>query len=547
MVEAVEKARRAEHGLVQLPPRPGRHAGQAAHRRGQARPASSTTAPSSCRTGPSPPTCRRAAPALWRLDVAAAGRGVTGDLLAHCIDTAIWLNGAHHQRHRHDRDVHQGAQAHADRQGREGRHRRRLRRSCAASPTARWPRSNRPATPAATRRSTRSRSTASTPRSSGTCTTCTGCSTSTTATRATCAAGARSTSPTATIPTWASGGCPACRSATSTASSTRSPTSSRAWRRGKPASPTFRDALRDHAASATRSSPRRRRAVGEREARLQPPALDHPRHRRALPPVRRAQEDGLRRRRGADLRGRSRALRPHRPRARGTRACAAPASPSCPTRRTAPSAPDPTCRQGAAERLRLGLCDCLSRPRAARCWPGPIISRSACSPASRRPRPSGRIWVEVCRETSPLRAGSRPAALARGAQPVRVLLPEHGRRPPPGEARWAHPSFGQLYDTFHANIEEKSTPRRSATAPHQPRPHLRERPRHARPRPRPLSSRFDALKGAGYDGWLTIEAFGVALPDLAAATKVWRPLFARDADVYEGAYRLMRRGWDSAA
>jgi predicted dehydrogenase len=31
--------------------------------------------------------------ALWRLDVNAAGSGVTGDLLAHCIDTAIWING----------------------------------------------------------------------------------------------------------------------------------------------------------------------------------------------------------------------------------------------------------------------------------------------------------------------------------------------------------------------------------------------------------------------------------------------------------------------
>src|SRR6187401_2863739 len=31
--------------------------------------------------------------ALWRLNAAAAGSGVTGDLLAHCIDTAIWLNG----------------------------------------------------------------------------------------------------------------------------------------------------------------------------------------------------------------------------------------------------------------------------------------------------------------------------------------------------------------------------------------------------------------------------------------------------------------------
>ena len=31
---------------------------------------------------------------LWRLDVKAAGSGVTGDLLAHCIDTAMWLNGS---------------------------------------------------------------------------------------------------------------------------------------------------------------------------------------------------------------------------------------------------------------------------------------------------------------------------------------------------------------------------------------------------------------------------------------------------------------------
>lgn len=31
---------------------------------------------------------------LWRMDADVAGSGVTGDLLAHCIDTAMWLNGA---------------------------------------------------------------------------------------------------------------------------------------------------------------------------------------------------------------------------------------------------------------------------------------------------------------------------------------------------------------------------------------------------------------------------------------------------------------------
>lgn len=34
--------------------------------------------------------------ALWRLDVNAAGSGVSGDLLAHCIDTALWINGGIH-------------------------------------------------------------------------------------------------------------------------------------------------------------------------------------------------------------------------------------------------------------------------------------------------------------------------------------------------------------------------------------------------------------------------------------------------------------------
>ena len=57
---------------------------------------------------------------------------------------------------------------------------------------------------------------------------------------------------------------------------------------------------------------------------------------------------------------------------------------------------------------------------------------------------------------------------------------------------------------------------------------------------------FKALKAAGYDSWMTIESFGSALPDLAAATKIWRPIFAAETDVYRKGYRLMRDGWDRA-
>ena len=57
---------------------------------------------------------------------------------------------------------------------------------------------------------------------------------------------------------------------------------------------------------------------------------------------------------------------------------------------------------------------------------------------------------------------------------------------------------------------------------------------------------FAALKAIGYDGWLTVEAFGQALPDLAAATRIWRPLFETEAQVYEEAIRLIRLGWTIA-
>ena len=91
------EGRRAQHRLVQLPPRPGRHAGQAAHRRGPA--GQDLPLPRQLPAGLD--DLRRPAPGR-RGPLAARRRrrrlGVTGDLLAHCIDTALWLNGVDRQR-----------------------------------------------------------------------------------------------------------------------------------------------------------------------------------------------------------------------------------------------------------------------------------------------------------------------------------------------------------------------------------------------------------------------------------------------------------------
>lgn len=109
------------------------------------------------------------------------------------------------------------------------------------------------------------------------------------------------------------------------------------------------------------------------------------------------------------------------------------------------------------------------------------------------------------------------------------------------------PNYGYLYDTFHFNIEENSiTDVIGQTIDQITHVHISENNRgipgagHI-----DFPSVFKALKGVGYDGWMTIEAFGSAMPDLAAATKIWRPLFDRPEDVYQKGFRLMRDGWDA--
>jgi hypothetical protein len=52
---------------------------------------------------------------------------------------------------------------------------------------------------------------------------------------------------------------------------------------------------------------------------------------------------------------------------------------------------------------------------------------------------------------------------------------------------------------------------------------------------------FRAIRKIKYDGWLTIESFGRALPDLAAATRVWRDLFPSDVEVYTEGYKFIRK------
>ena len=137
---------------------------------------------------------------LWRLDVGVAGSGVTGDLLAHCIDTALWLNGPITQ-----------VSAMTETFIKERKHNltgkvepvgiddacaflcRFDNGSLALFESTRYARGHKALYTFEINGEHASHA--------GTCTTCTGCSTSTTTTRAACAAGGASTSPTAISPT----------------------------------------------------------------------------------------------------------------------------------------------------------------------------------------------------------------------------------------------------------------------------------------------------------------------------------------------------------
>lgn len=109
-----------------------------------------------------------------------------------------------------------------------------------------------------------------------------------------------------------------------------------------------------------------------------------------------------------------------------------------------------------------------------------------------------------------------------------------------------HPSFKCMYDTFHAHIEEKNQAAPIAALGNRfAHVHISENDRGV---PGTGQVRWDeafaALKKSGYDGWLTIEAFGRALPDIAAATKVWRDLFAQSEDVYLQGIDFIKKKWN---
>ena len=57
---------------------------------------------------------------------------------------------------------------------------------------------------------------------------------------------------------------------------------------------------------------------------------------------------------------------------------------------------------------------------------------------------------------------------------------------------------------------------------------------------------LSVLKRCGWDGVLMVEAFGMSLPALAAATRIWRPMFESPEQLARDAVQFLRHAWAAA-
>jgi D-psicose/D-tagatose/L-ribulose 3-epimerase len=112
-----------------------------------------------------------------------------------------------------------------------------------------------------------------------------------------------------------------------------------------------------------------------------------------------------------------------------------------------------------------------------------------------------------------------------------------------------HPNVGILFDTFHANIEEKNIGQAYRTvARHLKHVHTCENDRGI-----PGSGHvewnevFQALRDMRYDGWLTIESFGFSLGELSAAASIWRDIAPTPESIAFEGVKFLKQNMATAA
>jgi D-psicose/D-tagatose/L-ribulose 3-epimerase len=206
-----------------------------------------------------------------------------------------------------------------------------------------------------------------------------------------------------------------------------------------------------------------------------------------------------------------------------------------------PISPDPAVRKRALEHLKMGLDAC--RAAGAELFVGPLYAALGQFSGQGPTADEWKWGLETIRSAAEYarKLGVGMALEALNRFEIYFLNAQADA------ARFAAevgiPGCGTLYDTFHANIEEKSVAEAvRAAAPMLKHVHVSENDRST-----PGSGgvaweeTFAALKAVGYDGWLTIEAFGTAMPSVASATKIWRRMYRDEDQLARDGLAFMKR------
>jgi D-psicose/D-tagatose/L-ribulose 3-epimerase len=205
-----------------------------------------------------------------------------------------------------------------------------------------------------------------------------------------------------------------------------------------------------------------------------------------------------------------------------------------------PISPDPKIRQAAVDRLRWAID--MTAAVGSQVLSGPFHSPLAVFTGQ------GPTADEKARAVEVLRQAAEAARIANVQLAIEYLNRfECYFLNTASDARLLadavnHPNFGVMYDTFHAHIEEKNPTEAIAILGQRiVHVHISENDRGT---PGTGQVRWDetfrALRKINYDRWLVIEAFGRALPALAAATKVWRDLFPQAEQVFTKGLSFMK-------
>lgn len=202
---------------------------------------------------------------------------------------------------------------------------------------------------------------------------------------------------------------------------------------------------------------------------------------------------------------------------------------------------DPAVR--AKTRQHMAACVEAAAELGARIIAGPLYSPVGHLPGRRRTEDEWKWCVECYQELGPTLAAHDVTIAVEPLNRFETYFLNTAADAARLVDEIGHPNVGVLFDTFHANIEEKSIAESYRL--------LGKRLKHVHTcendRGIPGTGHVDwpgvfaALRETGYDGWLTIESFGFMLGDLSAAAAIWRDIAPTPQSIAFDGVAFLRR------